>query len=116
MQFTRMQWSEEARNGLALTFNDGEEFISEGVQSGRMELFLVDGHSWAVVQTWSDTQMCWCYQGRNALEFARAMLRIAKRNNLRCIRFFTIHRALPRLLKPLGPVLVEPQIYEVGVT
>lgn len=110
-----MSWSDEARKGLVLTFNDEEWFIREGVQSGNMELFLVDGDSWAVVQTWSDTQMCWCYQGRNALGFAQAMLRIAKRNNLRCIRFFTKHRALPRLLKSLNPVQVEPQVYEVGV-
>lgn len=115
MHFARCQWSEEARNGLAQTFNDEESFIANGVQSGEMELFRVDGDSWAVVQTWSDTQMCWCYQGRNALGFAQAMLRIAKRNNLRCIRFFTKHRALVRLLKSLNPVQVEPQIYEVGV-
>lgn len=116
MHFERFAWCEEARNGLLSTFNDEESFIREGVESGRMELFKVDGHSWAVVQTWADSQMCWCYQGRNALGFAQAMLRIARRNDLRCIRFFTKHRALPRLLKSLNPVEVEPQIYEVGVT
>lgn len=115
MHFERFPWCEEARNGLLLTFNDEEAFIREGVESGRMELFKVDGHSWAVVQTWTDTQMCWCYQGRNALAFALAMLRIARRNDLRCIRFFTKHPALPRLLKSLKPIQVEPQIYEVGV-
>lgn len=115
MHFERFPWCEEARNGLLLTFNDEEAFIREGVESGCMELFRVDGDSWAVVQTWNEIQMLWCYQGRNCLGFAQAMLRIAQRNNLRCIRFFTKHKALPRLLKSLNPVEVEPQIYEVGV-
>lgn len=115
MHFERFPWCEEARNGLLRTFNTDEDFIREGVTSGRMELFKVDGDSWAVVQTWDTIQMVWCYQGRNVLEFARAMYRIAQRNKLRCVRFFTKHRALPRMLKPLNPVEVEPQIYEIGV-
>lgn len=115
MHFERFPWCEEARNGLLRTFNTDEEMIREGVLSGRMELFRVDGDSWAVVQTWETIQMVWCYQGRNVLEFARAMYRIAQRNNLRCVRFYTLRAGLPRMLKPLNPVEVEPNIFEIGV-
>lgn len=121
MHFERKQWCEEARLGLSRTFHSDESFdavkhIREGVERGEMELWLVDGQSWAVTQTWRDCQLLWCYQGRDVLLFAQTMLRVAERNGLRCIRFATRRKGLARLLAPIKPVLIEPpEVYEVGV-
>lgn len=120
MRFERMPWSEEAREGLARTFHseggfDAVAHIRENVIAGRYELWRVDGDSWAVTHTYQNKMFCWCYQGRNALEFSTTMLRIARDNGLKCVRFATRRRGLARLLKPLNPVLVEPEIYEIGV-
>lgn len=120
MRFERMPWSEEARAGLAGTFHsengfDAAEHIREGVMCGRYELWRVDGVSWAVTHTYQQKMFCWCYEGRDALQFATTMIRIARDNNLRSVRFATRRRGLSRLLKSLNPVLVEPEIYEIGV-
>lgn len=120
MRFERMPWSEEAREGLAGTFHSEDGFdaiahVRENVVAGRYELWRVDGDSWAVTHTYQQQMFCWCYQGRNVLGFAVTMCRIARANNLRCVKFATRRRGLSRLLKPLNPVLVEPEIYEIGV-
>lgn len=111
---------------LLRTCDRSDEFgwfdvVREGVKSGRMECWHVDGHSWAVTQTWTDPedgrgkQLVWCYAGRDVKAFAQAMYRVAQDNGLSSVRFSTFHRALPRLLKSFQPVCVAPTVYEIRV-
>lgn len=121
MHFERIPWSEEAYSGLIHTFDSSDGFdavgvVRHGVERGLMELWRVDGSSYAVTQAWNNSMLVWCYQGTNVKAFADCMYRIAEKNGMRCVRFATKHRALPRMLRHLNPVEVSPQVFEIGVT
>lgn len=120
MRLQRCAWSESAQAGLARTFYtengfNGLDHVRRGVLSGDMELWLVDGHSWAITQTWQESQFVWCYQGRDVREFAACMYTVAQRNGLKSVRFATKHKGLPRMLRAFRCESVAPEVFEIKV-
>ncbi len=110
----------DAIAGLSETFFDSPGFdavayVRAGVASGRMELWRVDGHSWAVTEVRDGTLILMCYQGENGLAFLRAMIETARRNNLQKIRYWTARRGMARFLKSFKPVRISADGFEIGV-
>jgi hypothetical protein len=101
------RWCEAAELGLRDALGEYAECIREAVNVGRMELFRIDGHSWAVTEVREGTLVTWCYQGRGAVEWGAAMLRIARANRLEACEYTTPHRALGRMGRALGFELVS---------
>lgn len=98
------EWCAEAERGLAAALGDYPEAIRDGVKSGRMQLWRVDGESWLVTQVFQLERklVIWCYQGRNARRTAEAMFRAARANDLEVVEFSTRRKGLPRLLREFG--------------
>ena len=102
-------WCDEARQALRDTFyTDGEE-IAEGVRSGRMELFRVNGHSWAVTEIMRGMLFIWCYAGRGSNQFVDRMRVVAKANGLQQVSFFSHHKGAARLWKRFNPRMLQTQ-------
>lgn len=123
----RIEWSDEAFAGLCDTFRSTPDFdavatVREGVRSGLMELWRVGGHSYAVTQSWRNPStgngemLLWCYQGRGLNEFVDYMMRVAKANKFSILKFATLHRGIPRMLRRYNPRNTEQDIFEIEVT
>jgi len=103
----KSQWCDEARQALRDTFYaDGEE-IAEGVRSGRMELFCVNGDSWAVTEIMRGMLFIWCYAGRGSNQFVDRMRIVAKANGLSQVSFFSKHKGAARLWKRFNPRMLK---------
>lgn len=99
----KSSWCVEARDALRDTFyTDGEE-IAEGVRSGRMELFCVNGNSWAVTEVMHGMLFIWCYAGCGSNQFVDRMRFVARHNNLTQVSFFSRHKGAARLWKRFNP-------------
>lgn len=94
---------------------DAEKVVRDGVESGRFELWHIDGESWAVTQTWEGEMFLWCYQGKGLVEFVNIMMIIAARNKLKRIKFATRRPAIARMIKHLNPVRLDDEIFVVEV-
>lgn len=106
---TKAAWCDEARDALRGTFfTDGEE-IAEGVRSGRMELFNVNGDSWAVTEIMRGMLFIWCYAGRGSNQFVDRMRIVARANGLQQVSFFSRHKGAARLWKQFNPRRLETQ-------
>jgi hypothetical protein len=102
-------WCDEARDALRETFyTDGEE-IAEGVRSGRMELFHVNGNSWAVTEIMRGMLFIWCYAGRGSNQFVDRMRVVAKANGLTQVSFFSHHKGAARLWKRFNPRMLKTE-------
>lgn len=97
------QWCPEAVQGLRDTFYENGERIAEGVRSGRMELWRVNGHSWAVTEIINATIFLWCYQGRDSGSFVLKLCEVAKAQGLAKVSFFSQHKGAARLWKRFNP-------------
>jgi hypothetical protein len=105
----KIEWCDEARQALRDTFyTDGEE-IAEGVRSGRMELFRVNGDSFAVTEIMRGMLFIWCYAGRGSNQFVDRMRLVARRNGLQQVSFFSRHKGAARLWKRFNPRMLETQ-------
>jgi hypothetical protein len=94
-----------------VTAEDHDSVIRE-VDAGTSELWSVDDHSYLVtcVDTLSRELIVSCYVGRDVLVIADVLYRIARKQGLCAVRFFTKRPALARMLgrrfelKPFGYV------------
>lgn len=105
-------WCDEARDALRETFyTDGEE-IAEGVRSGRMELFRVNGDSWAVTEKMRGMLFIWCYAGRGSCQFVERMRRVAALQNppLEQVSFFSRHKGARRLWREYNPRMIPTTV------
>lgn len=104
--FERRSWGAEAEQGLALALGEWAQAIRDGVTAGRMELWQIDGASWAVTEIRDGVLIVWCYQGRDVVRVAEIFRRSLVRNGLDTLEFSTKRKGLHRLLAPLGFELV----------
>src|SRR5271154_5485214 len=102
----RREWCEEAHIGLAKTIYDaeGERLLIEGVKAGRMILWRVNDHSWAVTEARGGMLFIWCYQGEGLTRFIKEFRIVAKSSGFQQLSFFTRHRAAIRMLKCFKPI------------
>lgn len=97
----------EAHAALAAVMAEDAAAVMRDVSSGACELWCVNGDSWLVTNVDTDARelaVC-CYAGRDVLVIADALYRIARKQDLRAVRFFTKRPALARLLKKGFPQL-----------
>ena len=84
--------------------------LADDIREGYAELFEIDGgDSVAVTRLETDIEelvVC-AYQGRNAMEFARMICEIAKRNGAKTLRYHTRRKGMARLLADLGALETE---------
>jgi len=89
--------------------------LADDIREGYAELFEIDGgDSVAVTRFETDiAELVVCaYVGREALEFAQMMCRIAKKNGAETLRYHTRRKGMGRLLADLGAIETET-IYTV---
>jgi hypothetical protein len=98
----RPQWDAAAEAGLALALGDWSQAIRDGVNAGRMELWRIDGDSWAVTECRAGVLIVWCYQGRQVRRVAEVLKGSLVKNGLDTLEFSTKRKGLHRLLAPLG--------------
>jgi hypothetical protein len=96
-------WCDEARDGLRDTFYENGERIAEGVRSGAMELWRVNGASWAVTQLIDQTIFLWCYQGRDVVPFILKLVDVARAQGLAKVSFFSQRKGAARAWKQFNP-------------
>jgi hypothetical protein len=87
-------------------FHDNGEQIAEGVRSGRMEMFLVNGESFAVTEIMAGMLFLWCYAGKGSNEFVERLRIVARANGLKQISFFSKHKGASRLWKRYSPRMI----------
>lgn len=110
------QWCDEAEHGLQGTLGRDSTAAREGVNSGRLELWRVNGDSWLVTGIDGDCLVIWAYRGRGAASMLRAMFDSARANGLRRLAFYTKRRALKRLFARSGFAFAELEtLYEAEV-
>jgi hypothetical protein len=95
-----------ARQKLESTFYTFGEEIAEGVRSERMELFLVNGKSWAITEIMRGMLFIWCYAGTGSGEFVERMRLVARANGLTQVSFFSRHKGAARLWKRFNPRVI----------
>ncbi len=110
----RARWCEEAERALSRTFADDREGIVEGVNAGALELWKLNGGAaWMVTRAARGALTICCLEGEGLRDIAPVVYRIAQRNGLSKIEFFTARRGLARLLRAAGlrfvPVLTVYQ-------
>lgn len=118
MTLERLPWSADAEEGLSRALGEYPDAIREGVESGRMQLWRVCGHSLAVIEVRAKVLICWCYEGRDVVPFARSLIRVAAANGLGAVECTTPHRALMRMGRALGFRLItidDGRLYRLQV-
>lgn len=120
MEMRKIPWSLEVVEGLSSTFFSSPGFdaighVREGVESGRMECWLIDGHSYAITETTPTDMLMWCYQGRDLVPFVRHFIGVAKRNNLRRLKYHTLRKGMQRLLREFHPRPLGENLFVIEV-
>lgn len=120
MMMRKIPWSLEVVEGLSETFFPTAEFdaikhVREGVESGRMECWRIDEHSFAVTETCPGEMLMWCYQGRDLVAFVRHFIEVAKRNKLTRLRYYTERRGMSRHLREFSPRPIGENLFEIEV-
>lgn len=121
MEMRKIPWSLEVVEGLSETFFptadfDAIKYVREGVESGRMECWLVDGHSYAITETTSDGNMLmWCYQGKELVPFVRHFVEVARRNKLHSLKYHTLRKGMQRHLREFSPRSLGNNLFEIEV-
>lgn len=106
--FEKVGWTDEAERGLSETFGFDREAIIEGVQAGTLECWRINGgKAWMVTRIEQRELVVCCLQGSGLARLAPVIYRIAQRNGLRAIRFYTRRPGLARMLKRYGFVAAE---------
>jgi hypothetical protein len=103
-------WCEEARLGLKDTFwDDCGQRIQAGVESGKYQLWHVNGDSWLVTEVTKGMLFVWCYQGFGWWRLFCELCKVAHMQGLACISFFTHHKAAVRMLRAFKPEVLPTQ-------
>jgi hypothetical protein len=109
-------WTDEAADALRAVTAEDERSIERDVNAGTCELWCVDGHSYMVTNVDADSReliVC-CYAGRDVLAIADVLYRIARRQGLVAVRFFTKRPALARKLSKF-PLQIFGYVYRCEV-
>lgn len=95
------KFTEAAANALRQVTGEDHESVIREVNTGTSELWRVDGHSYLVtcVDASSRELIVCAYIGRDVMTIADVLYRLAKRQGLVAIRFFTRRPALARQLR-----------------
>lgn len=95
------KFTEAASNALKQVTGEDHESVIREVNAGTSELWRVDGHSYLVtcVDASSRELIVCCYVGRDVMAIADVLYRLARRQGLCAIRFFTRRPALARQLR-----------------
>jgi hypothetical protein len=108
MNFQRIKWCASAERHLLRAMQDDVELIRQSVEDGISMLWSVNqGESFLITRAEPPDLVVVCYEGFDALEMSKIMLKSAQMNGYRSIRFHTTSRALLRLLRPLNPEPIE---------
>lgn len=116
----KIPWSLEVVEGMADTFFGDADFraiqhVRDGVVSGRMECWLIDGESYGVTETTPEEMLMWCYQGKNLVPFVRHFIEVAKRNKLKRLRYHTLRKGMQRHLREFNPRPLGDNLFEIEV-
>ena len=116
----KIPWSLEVVEGLSETFFPSPGFdaiahVREGVESGRMECWQIDGASYAVTETTPTEMLMWCFQGRDLVPFVRHFMNVARRNNLQRLKYHTLRKGMQRHLREFNPRPLGDNLFEIGV-
>ena len=89
--------------------------LADDIREGYAELFEINGGDSVAVTRFEvdlDELVVCVYEGREVMEFARVICRIAKKNGAQTLRYHTVRKGMARLLSDLGAVETET-IYTV---
>lgn len=107
MILTRVEWSDEAAQGLRDCFIDfTPEEVADAVRAGYLTLVRADNGSFGVIGQRDGILLAWAYQGKDSVSFFYALRRICIANNLRAIHYTTLHKGLGRLLRVHEPRVI----------
>ena len=107
---TARAWCEDADKALAPTYYGHRDMLVNGVASGRMELFNVNGDSWLVTEIMGGMLFVWCYAGRGLVHLIERLRVVAAANGLSQVSFFTRHAAAVRALRRFNPRALPTKI------
>lgn len=95
------RWTPEASAALRQVTGEDHDSVAREVDAGTSELWLVSGHSFLVtnVDTSSRELIVCCYAGRDVLAIADVLYKLARKQGLCAVRFFTKRPALARQLR-----------------
>lgn len=105
MKWERLRaWCDEAERGLSGALGPDRDEIAAEVNAGKVELWRInDGKAWLVTCVTRDELIVSCVQGEGLIELGHVLMRLARDNGLRSIRFFTSRPGLARLLRAFSP-------------
>jgi hypothetical protein len=96
------RWCLEAERGLCESFGGDRDELVAGVEQGTLELWkLNDGKAWMITRVSRGVLVVHCFQGEGLRAIAPAVHRIAQRNGLQAIEFWTARPGLARMLRAL---------------
>lgn len=81
--------------------------IRQEVEQGQSALFFIPDNGYLIIRVEDKELVLVCFEGRNGHEVTKAMISIAKDNNLNSIRFHSSRQGAERYIKPLGFKPVE---------
>ena len=106
MNINRLYWSDAAERALSPIITDKTLIptMREQVNDGRMELWLVDGESLALLHTNWEFGYIWmsAYVGKDYRQLMRTLIQIARDNGLSEIRGESPSRVARLMLSGLG--------------
>lgn len=126
-----MRWTRETptRQNLARlkrTWRDCEEnqiarYFASGILApgSALELWGINGASLLATETVGDCIFVWAYEGRDAVSMMEDLIRIARKNEMRVIRYSTDRPGFVRMFNKFRPVRIESDaaenVYEIQV-
>jgi hypothetical protein len=111
------RWTAAAAAALNAVAAEDAASLAREVDAGTSELWCVDDHSYLVtcVDTSSRELIVCCYVGRDVLAIADVLYRIARKQGLCAVRFFTRRPALARKLRARFPLQPYGYVYRCEV-
>ena len=111
------RWTAAAAEALRQVTAEDEAQVARDVDAGTCELWRVDDHSYLVtnVDLSSRELIVCCYAGRDVLAIADVLYRIARKQGLEAIRFFTKRPALARKLRTRFPLELYGTVFRCEV-
>jgi hypothetical protein len=103
----RRAWCKEAADALRPCFvgEEGEAKAIRGVMQEKLQLYHVNGDSWAVIEFIPAHSMLfiWAYAGRGSKGFVERCIISARKSGLKRVSFYSFHKGAGRLWKKFGP-------------
>lgn len=113
----QLTWSAEAEAGLNIALDGCADQYRQEVNQGAAQLYKIGGESWAVLRTehqaGSRILVLCLYQGKNAVEFCRYLMKCAEAQGIEFMRVHSKRRGIGRwLIDLLGFQIAEQRIDE----